>query len=75
MKEWTTRSFSERTFEHHRRMGTAGGNVFESRFHYGRKDYFLGGHPIWELFRVTFQMAQKPYIIGGVLLFFGYFWA
>jgi len=75
MKGWTTRSFSERTFEHHRKMGTAEGNVLKSRFHYGRKDYFLGGHPIWELFRVTFQIAQKPYIIGGVLLFFGYFWS
>ena len=75
MKGWKTYSFSERTFIHHRKMGTAGGNVLQSRFHYGKKDYFLGGHPLWELFRVTFQLAKKPYIIGGLFLFLGYFWS
>ena len=73
MKGWKTYSFSDKTFTHYRKMGTANSNVLASRFHYGRKDYFLGGHPIWELFRVTFQITQKPYIIGGIFLFFGYF--
>ena len=25
---------------------------------YGEKDYFLGGYPIWELFRVGFRMLK-----------------
>jgi biofilm PGA synthesis N-glycosyltransferase PgaC len=74
MKGWTTRSFDERTFEHHRKMGTAGGSELGARFHYGKKDYFLGGHPLWQLFRSTFQLAKKPYILGGVSLFAGYVW-
>ena len=41
---------------------------------YGKKDYFLGGHPLWQLFRSTFQLAKKPYILGGVCLFSGYAW-
>ena len=55
-------------------MGTAGGSELGARFHYGKKDYFLGGHPLWQLFRSTFQLAKKPYILGGVSLFAGYVW-
>lgn len=74
MKGWKTHSFAEKTFYHHRAMGTEGGNVLKARFHYGRKDYFTGGHPLWQLFRGAFQMSKKPYVIGGVLLIAGYFW-
>jgi glycosyltransferase involved in cell wall biosynthesis len=73
MKGWETRSFPERTFCHHRPMGTAGSSVMGARFHYGKKDYFLGGHPLWQLFRGTFQMTKKPYIVGGLGLLYGYF--
>jgi glycosyltransferase involved in cell wall biosynthesis len=74
MKGWTTYSFAERTFNHHRKMGTAGSSEIKSRFHYGKKDYFLGGHPLWQLFRGGFQMTKKPYVIGGSALLLGYFW-
>lgn len=73
MKGWTTRSFAEREFNHHRTMGTAGTSELGARFHYGKKDYFLGGHPMWQLFRSTFQMAKKPYVVGGLALLAGYF--
>ncbi len=74
MKGWTTYSFSERVFYHHRKIGTAGGNEIKSRFNYGRKDYFLGSHPLWEILRGSYQMLKKPYFIGGAALLAGYFW-
>jgi len=74
MKGWTTMSFSERVFNHHRKMGTAGTSELGARFHYGKKDYFLGGHPLWQLFRGTFQMAKRPYVVGGLALLGGYLW-
>lgn len=74
MKGWTTYSFADRTFYHHRKMGTAGGNELKARFHYGKKDYFLGGHPLWQLFRGSFQMTRKPYVLGGLFLVLGYVW-
>lgn len=74
MKGWKTRSFSDHTFNHLRRMGTEGTNVFGARFHYGKKDYFLGGHPLWQIFRSTFQITKKPYFLGGTMLFLGYIW-
>jgi poly-beta-1,6-N-acetyl-D-glucosamine synthase len=75
MKGWQTHSFGEKLFTHHRAMGTAGGNTLKSRFHYGKKDYFLGGHPLWEMFRGIFQVGKKPYVIGGACLMAGYTWA
>lgn len=75
MKGWKTYSFQEKTFTHYRKMGTAGSNVLLSRFHYGNKDYFLGGHPLWEIFRGMFQMAKSPFVVGGLCLLAGYFWS
>jgi glycosyltransferase involved in cell wall biosynthesis len=72
MKGWKTQSFGEKVFVHHRPMGTANGNQLEARFHYGKKDYFLGGHPLWEICRGLFQMTKKPYLIGGSCLLLGY---
>ena len=65
MKPGTTRSFGERVFEHHRKMGTAGGGELRARYAYGRKDYMLGGHPVWQLLRGVFQMAKRPYLLEG----------
>jgi glycosyltransferase involved in cell wall biosynthesis len=74
MKGWHTYSFGERVFHHHRKMGTAGSSELQARFHYGKKDYFLGGHPLWQVFRSTFQLAKPPYVIGGLALLAGYVW-
>jgi poly-beta-1,6-N-acetyl-D-glucosamine synthase len=75
MKGWKTRTFTERTLFHHRPMGTARGNILQARFRLGREDYYLGSHPVWELFRSFFQMRHKPFIVGGCALFAGYCWA
>ena len=75
MKGWKTRSFREKSFFHHRHLGTAERSIFAAAFSYGEKDYFLGGHPIWELFRVGFRMLKRPYFIEGFALGLGYGWA
>jgi len=72
MKGWKTRSFKEKLFFHHRPLGTAGRGVLAASFVYGQKDYFLGGHPLWELFRVSYRMAKRPYIVDGLALGLGY---
>jgi glycosyltransferase involved in cell wall biosynthesis len=75
MKGWKTRTFTEKTCFHNKKMGTGSSSALMSWFRHGRKDYFLGGHPVWQLFRTIYQMSKKPYFIGGLLLFFGYNWA
>jgi poly-beta-1,6-N-acetyl-D-glucosamine synthase len=75
MKGWKTRSYREKSFFHHRHLGTAERSVFAAAFSYGEKDYYLGGHPLWELFRVCFRMIKPPYIVEGLALGLGYGWA
>lgn len=75
MKGWKTESFRERWFFHHRHLGTAERGVLSSLFSYGQKDYYLGGHPVWEVCRVAYRATKEPYILGGIALGLGYCWA
>jgi poly-beta-1,6-N-acetyl-D-glucosamine synthase len=75
MKGWRTRNFPERRFRHHRPMGTAERGPAGALFSYGEKDYYLGGSPLWQLFRVGYRMAKPPIFIGGLALLCGYVWA
>jgi len=75
MMGWKTRSFREKFFFHYRTLGTAERGRFASSFSYGEKDYYLGGHPVWELFRVAYRMTKRPYLLDGIALGLGYLWA
>src|ERR1700733_11946816 len=72
MMGWRTRSFREKSFFHYRSLGTAERSQLASTFSYGEKDYYLGGHPVWEAFRVAYRATKKPYLVGGIALYFGY---
>jgi poly-beta-1,6-N-acetyl-D-glucosamine synthase len=72
---WKTRTYTEKSYKHHRKMGAAHYTGFRERMHIGRMDYLLGSHPVWELFRCVYQMRNRPYVIGGILVLFGYVWA
>jgi poly-beta-1,6-N-acetyl-D-glucosamine synthase len=75
MMGWKTRSFREKSFFHYRHLGTAERSLFAAAFSYGEKDYYLGGHPIWELFRCTYRMTKRPFLVEGLALGLGYGWA
>jgi glycosyltransferase involved in cell wall biosynthesis len=75
MRGWKTRSFPEKRFHHYRTLGTAGRGPLRALFSYGEKDYYLGGSPIWQLFRVAYRMTKKPVLLGGLALLSGYIWA
>ncbi len=75
MMGWKTRSFREKCFFHHRAMGTAERGRLASSFSYGEKDYYLGGHPVWEIFRVVYRMTKRPYLVNGMALGLGYLFA
>jgi glycosyltransferase involved in cell wall biosynthesis len=75
MKGWKTKSFAEKRFHHYRTLGTAGKGPLRALFSYGEKDYYLGGSPVWQLFRVAYRMTKKPVFMGGLALLSGYVWA
>ena len=72
MKGWKTRTYTEKTIFHHRKMGTGKSSLLTARFRQGKEDYYIGNHPLWEIFRTIYQMKFKPVIIGGLFLYLGY---
>lgn len=75
MKGWQTRTFLEKVCFHHRKIGTGDHSTLMARFHYGRKAYYVGGHPVWEIFRGVFEMRKRPYLLRGLWFLAGYVWA
>lgn len=75
MKGWKTRTFTDKICLHHREIGTAQTGFVRTRFQSGAKDYAIGNHPAWELFRCLYQITKWPFLLGGLVLGAGYFWA
>jgi glycosyltransferase involved in cell wall biosynthesis len=77
MKGWQTHTFTEKACFHHRKLGVGAGShgKLRMRFHYGRKAYYVGGHPLWECLRGLFQVREKPFVLGGLWFIAGYVWA
>ena len=74
MKGWKTRSFPEEICFHHRLMGTAESGQMRARFNLGKRDYAIGNHPLWEVFRCAYQMTKKPFMVRALALWAGYMW-
>jgi biofilm PGA synthesis N-glycosyltransferase PgaC len=72
MMGWRTRTFTERSVFHHRKIGTGGGKRFGALFRQGKKDHYLGNHPLWEAFRAVYQMRYEPVGLGGLTILAGY---
>ena len=75
MKGWQTRTFTEKTCEHHKRTQSGRHKPLIDIFKSGYQNYRMGSHPIWHIFRSGYQMSKRPFIRGGVVLLAGYFWA
>lgn len=75
MKGWKTRTFTEKVCLHHRMLGTAEQSLLKAKFRCGVKDHAIGNHPLWEVFRATYQTINKPFVLGGLMLLSGYTWA
>ncbi len=75
MRGWKTRSFAEKAAFHHRAVGTAEAGRLRARFNLGRRDYLIGNHPMWQIFRCAYQMRKKPFVVRGLALTAGYLWS
>jgi glycosyltransferase involved in cell wall biosynthesis len=75
MHGWETRTFVDKICYHHRKIGTGTHSPLRAKFHYGRKAYYVGGHPAWETLRGIFQFREAPLLLGGSYFLAGYWWA
>ena len=72
MKGWKTRTFTEQACSHHRKTGTAQQSRWKAGIATGAMDYAMGNHPLWQLFRVSYQITRKPYVLRGLSIGLGF---
>jgi glycosyltransferase involved in cell wall biosynthesis len=75
MKGWHTLSFHDpdALLHHHRLMGSSDKSVYRGRLRWGRGIYFMGYHPLYAIASGVFRMQERPLVVGGLLIIFGYF--
>ena len=74
MYGWEVESFPEFLVHHHRCTGSANRTVWDRRFRAGVRDYLLGYHPLFQIFRAFSRALNKPYILGSLVWMWGYIW-
>jgi hypothetical protein len=74
MKGWHVESFPELQVDHHRPTGQGFGLL---RYWYrgGVMDFYMGTHPLFELFRLARRCRARPYVLGAVVRFWAFGWA
>jgi poly-beta-1,6-N-acetyl-D-glucosamine synthase len=72
MKGWQTRTFTEKSSEHHKKTQSGKYATLQATYKSGYHDYLMGNHPIWQLFRSIYQMSKRPYLVGGAALLTGF---
>ena len=75
MEGWRTRSIRNQAlnFIHQRLMGSSGKGIVQGRLRWGKGQYFMGTHPLFLLAITIYRMREKPFFIGGLFIFIGYY--
>ena len=71
---WKTRSFKDLPVVHHRELGTVGRSAYRARFSNGLTTYIVGFSFIYHAIRSLSRVFERPYVLGTILLLFGYMW-
>ncbi len=71
---WRVQSIPELPAFHHRPTGKGFGLL---RYWYrgGIMDFYMGTHPLFEIFRVVRRFREKPYVVGALVRFSAFLWA
>ena len=75
MEGWRTHSIRhpELNFVHKRLMGSSEKGIIQGRMRWGKGQYFMGTHPLFILAIAIYRMRERPFLIGGLLIFIGYY--
>ena len=57
---------------HLRQMGSSYKSIYHGRVRWGRGQFFMGTHPIYLMGIALYRMAERPWILGGLCILFGY---
>ena len=72
---WVARSWDdpELRFEHLRPMGSSQQNILTGRQRHGFGQYYMGSDPLYFTATALYRMTQRPFVIGGAAMLYGYF--
>ena len=73
MKNWEVQTFPELKVLHYGYVGQASGNLLKAKYRRGICFYQLGYHPIFEVARCIYRLAERPFITGSVIECLGFF--
>ena len=69
--EWRTFSFTDIPLRHHRFTGKADGK-WKNYVKFGLANYITGYHPLFMAAKCLKRMLQRPYVVGGIGLAYGF---
>jgi hypothetical protein len=74
MAGFRTRSFRDENLMifDHRIMGSSQKSIFHGRTRWGWGQYFMGTHPLYILAIGAYRVFERPFVIGGILILWGY---
>ena len=74
MKGWVACSWDDPDlrFVHLRPMGSSQQGISTGRLRHGFGQYYMGSGLIWMLATAVYRIPEKPYVIGGLLILYGW---
>jgi len=77
MAGWEARSEDREELRliHLRQMGSSHKSIHLGRRRWGRGQYFMGTHPLYLLAICTYRLCERPWIMGGLNILWGYTWS
>jgi len=72
---WVARSWDEPglQFEHLRPMGSSQQSILTGRRRHGFGQYYMGSDPLYFTATAVYRMTQRPFLVGGAAMLYGYF--
>jgi poly-beta-1,6-N-acetyl-D-glucosamine synthase len=74
MLGYETRLFADLVIEHLKPRNISEGGVLRRTWKMGVRDYALGYHPLFELFKCIRRLSDRPPVIGALTWLAGYCW-
>ncbi|MDH3817949.1 MAG: glycosyltransferase family 2 protein [Myxococcales bacterium] len=66
MHGWETRTFPELRVVHFGLVGAGTGGPVKARMQWGRRNFNLGYHPLFQLARCAYRVQERPYVLASL---------
>jgi len=77
MKGWRVQTFTEFKVTHYGEVGDGAGGRVKARYIWGKMNYAIGYHPLYQLARSVYRWNERPYVVGSIAELIGFlvsFW-